>query len=366
MRRRADERDAHAAAHAQLQRTPAALAGDRQRRLHRLAPGRALLELGRRWSASTTSPPGTRQSRRGRARVGAATWQRHRFIEATFATSQPAATPAKASTSCCTRPRWARCRARSRTRCAPTPPTSTGFLNMLVAARDAGVERFVYAASSSTYGDHPGLPKVEDAIGRPLSPYAVTKLRQRALCRRVRPLLRHATIGLRYFNVFGARQDPEGAYAAVIPRWMRAMLARRAGRRSTATARPAATSATSTTSCRRTCWRRRPRIRRPSTRSTTSPSAAECLCGNSTTRCDPCWQHSIRALRSSYRATKISVPVMSDIRKPTSARPAACSGFDPAFDVRAGLACALPWYAARFAKPVSATTRESLNVESES
>ena len=106
-----------------------------------------------------------------------------------------------------------------------------GFLNMLIAARDAGVRRFVYAASSSTYGDHPALPKVEDAIGRPLSPVCRHQARQRALRRRVRALLTACRrSGLRYFNIFGARQDPEGAYAAVIPRWIRAMLAGERGR----------------------------------------------------------------------------------------------------------------------------------------
>lgn len=99
-----------------------------------------------------------------------------------------------------------------------------GFLNMLVAARDAGVRRFVYAASSSTYGDHPALPKVEDAIGRPLSPYAVTKLVNELYADVFGRCYGLASIGLRYFNVFGARQDPEGAYAAVIPRWARALL----------------------------------------------------------------------------------------------------------------------------------------------
>lgn len=99
-----------------------------------------------------------------------------------------------------------------------------GFLNMLVAARDAGVSRFVYAASSSTYGDHPGLPKVEDVIGRPLSPYAVTKLVNELYAEVFGRCYGLKTVGLRYFNIFGARQDPEGAYAAVIPRWVRAML----------------------------------------------------------------------------------------------------------------------------------------------
>lgn len=99
-----------------------------------------------------------------------------------------------------------------------------GFLNMLVAARDAGVRRFVYAASSSTYGDHPDLPKVEDKIGRPLSPYAVTKLVNELYAEVFGRCYGFESVGLRYFNVFGPRQDPEGAYAAVIPRWTRAML----------------------------------------------------------------------------------------------------------------------------------------------
>src|SRR5512134_396706 len=101
---------------------------------------------------------------------------------------------------------------------------ATGFLNMLVAARDAGTRRFVYAASSSTYGDHPGLPKVEDQIGQPLSPYAVTKYLNELYADVFGLCYGTSAIGLRYFNVFGARQDPEGAYAAVIPRWVRAML----------------------------------------------------------------------------------------------------------------------------------------------
>lgn len=100
----------------------------------------------------------------------------------------------------------------------------TGFLNMLVAARDAGAKRFVYAASSSTYGDHPGLPKVEEQIGKPLSPYAVTKYVNELYADVFgRTYGFHAT-GLRYFNVFGPRQDPEGAYAAVIPKWFAGML----------------------------------------------------------------------------------------------------------------------------------------------
>jgi len=100
----------------------------------------------------------------------------------------------------------------------------TGFLNMLTAARDAGVARFVYAASSSTYGDHPGLPKLEDQIGNPLSPYAVTKYCNELYASVYTRCYGLQTIGLRYFNVFGPRQDPHGAYAAVIPQWVAALI----------------------------------------------------------------------------------------------------------------------------------------------
>lgn len=99
-----------------------------------------------------------------------------------------------------------------------------GFLNMLVAARDAGVSRFVYAASSSTYGDEPTLPKVEHRIGNPLSPYAVTKYVNELYASVFQSTYGIQSVGLRYFNVFGPRQDPNGAYAAVIPKWIHALL----------------------------------------------------------------------------------------------------------------------------------------------
>jgi UDP-N-acetylglucosamine 4-epimerase len=99
-----------------------------------------------------------------------------------------------------------------------------GFVNMLTAARDAKVKRFVYAGSSSTYGDHPDLPKVEDRIGRPLSPYAVTKYVNELYADVFARAYSMHVVGLRYFNVFGARQDPNGAYAAVIPKWISAMI----------------------------------------------------------------------------------------------------------------------------------------------
>lgn len=100
----------------------------------------------------------------------------------------------------------------------------SGFLTMLTAARDARVQRFVYAASSAAYGDHPGLPKVEECIGRPLSPYALGKYTNELYADVFARCYGTEAIGLRYFNVFGPRQDPRGAYAAVIPQWLAAMI----------------------------------------------------------------------------------------------------------------------------------------------
>ncbi len=100
----------------------------------------------------------------------------------------------------------------------------TGFINMLVASRDQKAKRFVYASSSAVYGDHPGLPKVEDKIGNLLSPYAATKLMNEIYANTFATAYGFGSIGLRYFNVFGPRQDPEGAYAAVIPKWIAALI----------------------------------------------------------------------------------------------------------------------------------------------
>lgn len=99
-----------------------------------------------------------------------------------------------------------------------------GFLNMIVVCKDADIKRFVYAASSSTYGDHPDLPKVEDKIGNPLSPYAVTKLVNELYARVFSKTYGFKAIGLRYFNIFGKRQNPNGSYAAVIPKWASAII----------------------------------------------------------------------------------------------------------------------------------------------
>ena len=100
----------------------------------------------------------------------------------------------------------------------------TGFVNMLTAAKEANVSSFTYAASSSTYGDHPALPKIEENIGNPLSPYAVTKYVNELYANVFARTYGFKSIGLRYFNVFGPRQDPDGAYAAVIPKWTAAMI----------------------------------------------------------------------------------------------------------------------------------------------
>jgi UDP-N-acetylglucosamine/UDP-N-acetylgalactosamine 4-epimerase len=109
------------------------------------------------------------------------------------------------------------------------PVTSTdvnigGFVKMLFAAKEAGVRRFIYAASSSTYGDHPGLPKVEERIGSPLSPYAITKYVDELYAANFSKTYKIEVIGLRYFNVFGRRQDPDSAYAAVIPKFIRMLI----------------------------------------------------------------------------------------------------------------------------------------------
>ncbi|MCC6867186.1 MAG: SDR family oxidoreductase [Burkholderiales bacterium] len=160
-----------------------------------------------------------------RAAVGDAAWRRHRFIEGDIT-----------DTAACRRAcegvdvvlHQAALGSVPRSLADPLAThaaNDSGFLNMLVAARDAGVGRFVYASSSSVYGDHPALPKIEESIGRPLSPYAATKLIDEIYADVFARSYATRSIGLRYFNVFGARQDPAGAYAAVIPRWVAAMLA---------------------------------------------------------------------------------------------------------------------------------------------
>ena len=163
-----------------------------------------------------------------RTLVLARQWHNFRFVAGDLGDPKLCQTGlSRRSLSCCIRPRSG-----SVPRSIKDPLTSnasnvTGFLNMLIAARDASVRRFVYASSSSIYGDHPGLPKIEDRIGAPLSPYAVTKYVNELYAAVFGRCYGTETIGLRYFNVFGPRQDPEGPYAAVIPKWIAAMIKNR-------------------------------------------------------------------------------------------------------------------------------------------
>lgn len=157
--------------------------------------------------------------------VGAELWQQFRFIEADI--RDPAA-----CLNACTGVDYVLHQAalgsvpRSINDPIATNETNiSGFLNMLVAAKEHKVSRFVYAASSSTYGDHPALPKLEANIGNPLSPYAVTKYVNELYADVFSRCYGFHSVGLRYFNVFGPRQDPHGAYAAVIPKWTAAMIA---------------------------------------------------------------------------------------------------------------------------------------------
>jgi UDP-N-acetylglucosamine/UDP-N-acetylgalactosamine 4-epimerase len=156
--------------------------------------------------------------------VGPETWRRHRFIEASIL-DPDACRAACRGVDIVLHQAALGSVPRSIADPVATHQTNvTGFVNMLIAARDAKVRRFVYASSSSAYGDDEALPKVEHATGAPLSPYAASKVANELYAEVFARCYGMQTVGMRYFNVFGPRQDPEGAYAAVIPRWMRAML----------------------------------------------------------------------------------------------------------------------------------------------
>lgn len=160
-----------------------------------------------------------------RSRVGEPAWARHRFIEGDIADIDTCRQACAGVEIVLHQAALGSVPRSINDPLATHRANATGFVNMLVAANDARVGRFVFAASSSTYGDSPALPKVEDVIGRPLSPYAVTKHLNELYAEVFHRCYGLPTIGLRYFNVFGPRQDPEGAYAAVIPRWVAAMFA---------------------------------------------------------------------------------------------------------------------------------------------
>ena len=159
-----------------------------------------------------------------KAAVGADAWRRHRFVEADIADADACRDACDGVDVVLHEAALGSVPRSIEAPLVTNAANATGFLNVLVAARDAKVKRFVYAASSSTYGDHPGLPKVEDAIGRPLSPYAVTKYVNELYADVFGRCYGTPAIGLRYFNVFGPRQDPDGAYAAVIPKWIAQMI----------------------------------------------------------------------------------------------------------------------------------------------
>ncbi|MEO5883684.1 MAG: SDR family oxidoreductase [Caldimonas sp.] len=159
-----------------------------------------------------------------RRKLGESAWSRHRFIEGDIADPKACAEACDGASVILHQAAIG-----SVPRSIADPMEThrsnlTGFLEMLVAARNSGARRFVYACSSSTYGDSPVLPSVEDKIGRPLSPYAVTKYANELYAEVFSRSFGIQTIGLRYFNVFGPRQDPNGAYAAVIPCWFNAMV----------------------------------------------------------------------------------------------------------------------------------------------
>lgn len=184
-----------------------------------------LLRLGQQVTSLDNFATGHRHNlEQVRQAVGEQAWARHHFIEGDIAEPEVCAQACEGAQIVLHQAALG-----SVPRSIKDPQTThranaTGFLNMLVAAKDAGVQRFVYAASSSTYGDSPTLPKVEDVIGRPLSPYAVTKYLNELYADVFGRCYGLQTVGLRYFNVFGPRQDPNGAYAAVIPRWIASML----------------------------------------------------------------------------------------------------------------------------------------------
>jgi UDP-N-acetylglucosamine/UDP-N-acetyl-alpha-D-glucosaminouronate 4-epimerase len=159
-----------------------------------------------------------------RAQVGPDRWSRHRFVEADIRDAGACRLACRGVDVVLHQAALGSVPRSIADPLATNAANVDGFLNVLAAARDVGVRRFVYASSSSIYGDHPALPKVEEAIGRPLSPYALTKLVDELYADVFARCYGMQSIGLRYFNIFGARQDPDGAYAAVIPRWVRAMI----------------------------------------------------------------------------------------------------------------------------------------------
>jgi UDP-N-acetylglucosamine 4-epimerase len=225
---------------------------------------------------------------------------------------------------------------------------ATGFVNMLATAREAGVRRFVYAASSSTYGDHPGLPKVEDQIGRPLSPYAATKYVNELYADVFARCYGVETIGLRYFNVFGTRQDPEGAYAAVIPRWIRAMVHGEA-----------VTVYGDGETSRDFCFVAnavQANLRAALTADAAALNQVYNIAVGERTTLNALFETLAALMRDREPGRRIARPVHEafrpgDVRHSLAdiGKAARLLGYAPTHDLRAGLQAALPWYLARYA-----------------
>jgi len=326
----------------------------------------ALLRLGQQVVSLDNFATGYRRNLdEVRAAVGDEAWQRHRFLEADVT---DIASCREACTGVSIVLHQAALGSVPRSIADPLlthASNATGFLNMLVAARDAGVARFVYAASSSTYGDHPGLPKVEETIGHPLSPYAVTKYVDELYADVFGRCYGMATIGLRYFNVFGPRQDPEGAYAAVIPRWVDTMLR----------GAPIVIHGDGETT-RDFCYVANV-VEANLLAATTADAAAINQVYNVAVGGRMSLNElyaTLRALLGDRHAGRTFMPPVHEDFRPGDVRHSQADiskakrhlGYDPAFDVRGGLAEALPWYEARFAPHVAPPARESLNVRSPS
>lgn len=185
----------------------------------------SLLRLGQRVVGLDDFSTGSRDNlNQVRQAVGGGAWKRHRFIEASVVDIDDCRAACRGVDIVLHQAALGSVPRSIADPLATHRVNVTGFVNMLAAARDARVRRFVYASSSSAYGDHQALPKIESVTGNPLSPYAASKHADELYAGAFARCYGIKTVGLRYFNVFGARQDPEGPYAAVIPRWVRAMM----------------------------------------------------------------------------------------------------------------------------------------------
>jgi UDP-N-acetylglucosamine 4-epimerase len=286
-----------------------------------------------------------------RAAVGAEAWRRHEFVEGDIVDQ---ATCRHACTDVDIVLHQAALGSVPRSLAEPLAThaaNATGFINMLVAAKQANVSRFVYAASSSTYGDHPSLPKVEAVIGRPLSPYAVTKYLNELYAEVFGRCYGIETIGLRYFNVFGARQDPDGPYAAVIPRWARAMLA----------GEPCMINGDGETS-RDYCYIAnavQANLRAALVEDPTAVNEIYNVAVGERTALNELHQNLAIAIAAACPQVRIKPPVHAafragDVRHSQAdiAKAARLLGYAPTHDIQAGLRDAVGWYIERFAAPV--------------